>query len=630
LRARCGDEEGGNESAVRYECSDLFLQNRLAARTLFSVPKQSPLAPGYTAALSLYRRCLHEAPTCLGCLAGAVAVLDGSYLSREAEATRRTAASASPTRMTVWESKHVAANHAALSWRLALARLEPDVELRPALSLALRSVDFPATRELLSLISATSTPTGVPPVGIFSALHLTVSPSVLREIASTATHRIAADAAARLPPGSSIPMHRVTPATRVAGRLRVGYVSGQLRDTAMGRAIQSVFDHHDRERVEVFVYNVGAPADASAVYRRVRDNAEHFVQIDELTAAAGAERIAADHIDILVDVSMFDSGNRMAIFTYRPAPLQIAMIAIATTTGAADIYDYLVVDSVVVPAGEVAAYDENLLVMPHSYHVVAHADVYEHRTPRGWNARLAAADRAALGIPPQSVVLCNHCNRMRITERVFAQWMYILREVDGAVLLLHDAPAPAELNLVREAHRFGVRALGRNDLGERTLPSGEPRTYASHETRIFFAPSVNATRMTDQKSLCDLHLDTRPYTGHSTTADMLWAGVPVVTVPGSTLASRTAASMVLAAGAAVEATVASDERDYGARVIALASNRTALAAAQATLRGDARRSRARHLFATDEWVTSFESALLTIFATFMQGEAPQAVVRAPP
>ena len=148
-------------------------------------------------------------------------------------------------------------------------------------------------------------------------------------------------------------------------RLRIGYLSGDLRDHPVGAVTAGVFEAHDRDRFEVIAYDYSAP-DASELRGRIARAFERFVCLRALSYADAARRIADDACDVVVDLAGWTAGTRSPILAARPAPTQVQWLGFAGTMGAPWI-DYIVADPVVAPVGEEAAFAEKIIRLPHSY-----------------------------------------------------------------------------------------------------------------------------------------------------------------------------------------------------------------------------------------------------------------------
>ncbi|MFM2120047.1 MAG: hypothetical protein RL722_1515, partial [Pseudomonadota bacterium] len=335
-------------------------------------------------------------------------------------------------------------------------------------------------------------------------------------------------------------MHALGPRDTAAQRLRIGYLSSDLHNHATAYLMAEVFERHDRAQVEVFAYSCG-PEDGGAMRPRLKAAIEHWIDCAELTPEALAERIHADHIDILVDLKGYTRDTRSQVLALRPAPVQVNWLGYPGTLG--DRFaDYILGDPVVTPLAHGADYDEQIAQLPWSYQ------------PNDRLRRIGARpERAALGLPEHAVVLCCFNHTYKITPAVFGRWVQVLQAVPDTVLWLLRSNPLAETHLRERLAAAGIAP-----------------------DRLVFAAEAPLEAHLGRLQQADLVLDTEPYNAHTTSSDALWAGVPVLTRTGDTFPSRVATSLLRAAGLP-ELAVATGEA-YVQLAIDLASDRTRLAA----------------------------------------------------
>ncbi|HZZ93336.1 MAG TPA: tetratricopeptide repeat protein [Usitatibacter sp.] len=328
-----------------------------------------------------------------------------------------------------------------------------------------------------------------------------------------------------------------------SGRLRVGFLSGDFHAHAVAWLIAGLIEAHDRERLEFAAYSY-AGDDRTEIRERLRRSFDRFVEVGALDDAAAARRIRDDGIDILVDLGGHTRSGRLGVLAHRPAAVQGHFLGYPGTTGAPFV-DFFVADGETVPAALEHGFSETVVRVRGCY------QPNDRARPAG-----ASGTRAAHGLPAGGIVFCSFNQPVKITEGVFSRWCDLLDAVHGSVLWLTALDLRAEANLRREAARRAI----------------DP-------ARLVFAPRAGTAVHLARLRHADIALDTFPYTSHTTASDVLWAGVPLVTVRGETFASRVAASVLRAAGcgqwifddpdAAFEAT------------LALARSRPMLAAARA-------------------------------------------------
>jgi protein O-GlcNAc transferase len=328
------------------------------------------------------------------------------------------------------------------------------------------------------------------------------------------------------------PMHR--PGAKRGDRLRIGYLSGDFRDHSLSYLCAGAIEAHDRQRFEIIGYSHG-PDDGGVLRKRMQRAFEPFHDIRALSFEDGARRIAADEIDILVDLSGLISQMRPQILALRPAPVQVNWLGYPGTLGSSRLADYMISDRTVTPQEHAAYYSEALALMPNCYQA-------NDRRPIA-----AAPSREDAGLPASGMVFCSFNQSFKITPAMFDLWSRILRAIPDSVLWLLQSSDVTRANLQREARARGLAP-----------------------ERLVFAPQLPPDQHLGRMQLADLALDTFPYTSHTTGSDALWAGVPLVTMIGETFPGRVAASLLRAAG--LPELVTQDAESYFRVVLDLATN----------------------------------------------------------
>ncbi|WP_425219898.1 tetratricopeptide repeat protein [Ralstonia solanacearum] len=341
------------------------------------------------------------------------------------------------------------------------------------------------------------------------------------------------------------------PAERSPGRIRVGYLSADLHAHATAYLLAGVLEHRDTARFETFLYSYG-PQTHDDMQNRLRAACEHFVDIAPLSDGQAAERIAADRLDLLIDLKGFTKHARLDIGAMRPAPILVNWLGYPGTLGNRRLADYLIGDPVVTPVSQQAQFEETLALMPHCY-----------QPTDSRREILPPPNRAEVGLPADGLVFCCFNQAYKITEARAQTWFAILSRTPGSVLWLLEPDASARTALLEEAGRHGIAS-----------------------ERLVFAPQVAQRAHIARLQLADLALDTFPYTSHTTASDLLWAGVPLLTRAGDTMASRVAASILQAAG--LHDLVVTTEDDYVNAAVRLAGDAQALASVR--LRAQAARN----------------------------------------
>ncbi|MBF0285993.1 MAG: tetratricopeptide repeat protein, partial [Magnetococcales bacterium] len=388
--------------------------------------------------------------------------------------------------------------------------------------------------------------------------------------------RIAANYCRSLRPPTGDPLPPRSPRDENAP-LRIGYASSDFHNHATAHLMLGLFRRHDRKRFEIFAYSWG-PDDASRYRQRIRQECDHFADLEGASSYAIARRIREDGIDILVDLKGHTGHSRPEIFLLHPAPVQATYLGYPGSFGDACM-DFAIVDDVVTPPAQQGVYTECLAAMPHCYQINDNEQPIAEPLP----------DRGACGLPEEGFVFCCFCTHYKIDPTVFSVWMRILQQVPGSVLWLLSPIEPwAGENLQRQAALRGV----------------DP-------ARLLFAPTLPKERHLSRLRHADLFLDTLHYNAHTTASDALWAGVPVLTLPGATFASRVGSSIVRAVG--LPELVMGDLAQYEAAAVDLAtSGRDRLAALRERLAVNRLES---PLFDTERFVRDLEALYGRMWAT---------------
>jgi protein O-GlcNAc transferase len=327
---------------------------------------------------------------------------------------------------------------------------------------------------------------------------------------------------AGLPPLSQAPVRR---------RFRVGFLAASLREHPEAYLLRRVLTDRDRERFEYFLYALN-PSDGSALRRELEGTVDQFVDLSSEDSRTIAARIRADALDLLVDRTGANVDTRPEVVAARVAPVQVAYLATPTTLGSG-LHDYRLSDASATPLASQDDWWERLVLLPPVL------PAYDNALAPG-----AAGTRAQHGLPESGAVLCAMHPGFKIEPDAWSIWMRLLDAVPGSVLWLLDESPVMRLNLAREA---GVRGIARD--------------------RLVFAPRLPLAAHLGRMAHASLFLDTLHCAAHTTALDALWAGVPVLTREGTTMAGRMAAGYVRAAG--LPELVVPSSAEYEAEALAL-------------------------------------------------------------
>ena len=372
-------------------------------------------------------------------------------------------------------------------------------------------------------------------------------------------------------------------------KIRVAYLSTDLRAHAVGFLIVGAIEHHDKARFEATGISLG-PDDKSETRARFKAAFHRFLDVREKDDNEVASLLREMEIDIAVDLNGFTGDPRTRILARRPAPIQVNYLGYPGTMGA-DYIDYIIADPIVITPVEEPHYSEKIAYLPDTYQANDARRRAVERVP----------SRAEAGLPETGFVFASFNNTYKISPDMFSAWMRLLSGVDGSVLwLLEDNPFAAE-NLRREAAARSV-----------------------NPDRLIFAPRTTPDNHLARQPLADLFLDTLPYNAHTTASDALWVGLPVITTPGATFPGRVAASLLTAIG--LPELIAPTLDDYEGLALTLARNPDALSG----LKGKLASHRDRFpLFDTKRFTRHFEAALIQMWQRHQEGSPPRTFSVAP-
>lgn len=309
-------------------------------------------------------------------------------------------------------------------------------------------------------------------------------------------------------------------------RLRIGYVSADFRQHPISFFTAPAWEMRDRNQVELVAYFSGAKPDKWTA--RVQGAVDQWVGAAGLSDRELADRVEADGIDILVDLSGHTAGNRLEVFARQPAPVQVSWLGYFNTTGMQSM-DYLVVDDVLAPESERAPFVEQPLRLGDGCYL----------SYRGPEYAPAVAAPPCLSAPGGAVTFGCFNTLSKITPNVVALWASLLQAVPGSRLVLKNAVLNDSLSRQLYEGAFATRGIGPERL--ELLGGSSHRDLLAHYAHV------------------DIALDPFPYNGGTTTCEALWMGVPVITLAGDRFVSRVGATVLTHAGCGEWVTHSEDE-----------------------------------------------------------------------
>ncbi len=319
-------------------------------------------------------------------------------------------------------------------------------------------------------------------------------------------------------------------------RLRVGYVSPDLRKHSVTYFFEPVLASHNKDAFEIYCYSILPDVDETT--HRLKRHADHWREMWRLTDGQAVDCILNDRIDILVDLAGHTGNNRLRVFAQKPAPVQVTWLGYPATTGLTTM-DYRIVDALTDPVGETERYYSERLI----------------RLPRTFLCYLPDMESPEISDPPAlstGRVTFGSFNKLsKISPEMISLWAIILKELPGSRLIM--------------------KAMGLSDKTTRSRIAGLFAGQGVGLDRLILMPWTSSTgdHLNAYRQI-DIALDTYPYNGTTTTCESMWMGVPVITLAGNAYGGRVGASILTNTG--LPHLIAKTPEDYRWIALNLASN----------------------------------------------------------
>jgi len=327
-----------------------------------------------------------------------------------------------------------------------------------------------------------------------------------------------------------------------------------------------MYELHDRAKFEIHAF-CWSPEDGTAFRQRVKNSFDKFHLIGNLTDIQAADLIEANEIDVLVDLQGLSGRARPNIIAQGAAPIQIAYLGYPGTT-AIPYVDYVVADEFIFPRELSDNFSEKPLYLPRVFQV---SD----------SKRLIGQpkSKADFGIANDKFVFCCFNNNFKFNEALFNVWLDIIKNTENTILWILEDNDYSKKNLINYASERGVS----ND-------------------RLVFAGRIDPRDYLARFQVADIFLDTNPYNAGTTANDLLWAGLPLLTLSGATYVSRMAGSLSHCMG--LDEQICTSLEEYRDKAIEFVKNPEKLLQLR-----DRVRENHDELFNTKQIVSEFETAL---------------------
>ena len=318
-------------------------------------------------------------------------------------------------------------------------------------------------------------------------------------------------------------------------KITIGYFSADFQEHATSYLASELFENHNKNKFKIIAFSFTPPIN-SAMRSRLIKSFDEFIDVFDKSDVEIAKIAREKNIDIAVDLKGHTALNRFGIFAYKAAPIQVNFLGYPGTSGA-NYIDYIIADKIVIPEINKKFFTEKVVYLPNSYQCNT-SDLPE------LDVKLSKKN---YNLPEMKFVFGCFNNNYKILPNIYDAWMRILKKVNNSVLWLYKDNDLVVSNLRLETKKRGV----------------DP-------ARIIFADKCDYQQHLQRNQLIDLFLDTYPCNAHTTASDALKSAVPILTLVGSSFASRVAASLLTSIGATELITYSLEE--YESKAIELATN----------------------------------------------------------
>jgi predicted O-linked N-acetylglucosamine transferase (SPINDLY family) len=363
-------------------------------------------------------------------------------------------------------------------------------------------------------------------------------------------------------------------------KIKIGYFSPDLGQHAVSYLAIELFELHNRDEFEIYGFSL-LNRKHDNFKQRVIDGFDHFLDVstksnDEIV------QIARDlNIDIAIDLCGFTAENRFKIFESRVAPIQVSYLGYLGSM--CHLMDYIIADEVLIPEENLQYFSEKVIYLP-SYQI----------NDRKKEASKKEFSKEDLGIPKDAFVFGSFNNSYKITPEIFKVWMELLKEVPQSVLMLSAPQAQVKENLLREAQKYSIDT-----------------------NRIIFSERVAREEYLTRLKLIDLFLDTPIYGAGTTASDVLWMGVPVLTILGKSFPARIASSVLTSFG--MPELIVNNLNEYKLTAKRIAQNESEFLQIKNKV---ASLISASQLFDSETTTRNIEKAYLEIYQRYLNGQVP--------
>ena len=314
-------------------------------------------------------------------------------------------------------------------------------------------------------------------------------------------------------------------------KIILGFFCGEIRNHPTFYLIKNLFKNLNRDIFFVYMFSYNHSADEK---RYIEKDIDEFIDITDLSTDDSKKIIKKYQLDVLIDLTAIVSHNRSDIIEKGLSKIIISYLAFPGTTGKSS-YDYMITDKVVTPIEQQKYYSEQFLYMPNTYQI--------NNGEKNFDTETIKDD---FNLPNDQIILGCLNQSFKLDPIFFDIWINILEDFSKTCLWILNHSRDMQENIYKFINN-------RVD-----------------QERIIFADRVDYVTHLKRIQHIDIALDTRIYNGHTTTIEMLQAGIPLITLKGNHFASRVSASILKTLE--IEELITEDYDDYKNKIASLINN----------------------------------------------------------
>ena len=354
-------------------------------------------------------------------------------------------------------------------------------------------------------------------------------------------------------------------------KIKLGYFSSDFKIHPVSHLIAGVYEQHNKSKFELFAFSLNKNEN-DKMTKRISSAFDHFIDVSEKSNDEIVKLSRDLNIDIAIDLMGFTKFNRFEIFLRKCAPVQINFLGFAGTFGSPSM-DYILADKNLIK--NESDYSEKIIYLPDSFMPTDFKEL-------SLNENFTRFD---YGIPENAFVFCCFNNQYKFTPDIFNIWMRLLKKIENSILWLKISNREAKMNILKEANLRNVDSK-----------------------KIIFAENIGLEDHMSRYKLADLFLDTYPYGAHTTCADALWSGLPVLTKKGNSFSSNVSSSLLNALD--MKELISNNNEEYEKIAIEISSNPEKLKILKEKL---ANNHKIKNLFKTKVFTKNLEKAFELVY-----------------